>query len=129
MFGYVAPDQRDMVLVRISVNREVVRSNRTRGANLLLFFQMLTLNVGRTRRLRQRLRQHSVAGAQHNQVVFAFQLAREMTGRLTAAYSAGGSRAALSANASFANAFTRAKSRVRGMDLRFVEEPDPLRQA
>jgi predicted GIY-YIG superfamily endonuclease len=88
-----------------------------------------TLYVGRTRRLRQRLRQHSIAGAQHNQAVFAFRLAREMTGRLTPAYSAKGSRVALSADASFAEAFTQAKSRVRSMDLRFVEETDPLRQA
>jgi predicted GIY-YIG superfamily endonuclease len=88
-----------------------------------------TLYVGRTRRLRQRLRQHSNAGAKHNQAVFAFRLARETTGRLTAAYSVVGSRAALSADASFAEAFARAKSRVRNMDLRFVEESDPLRQA
>jgi len=88
-----------------------------------------TLYVGRTRRLRQRLRQHSIAGAQHNQAVFAFRLAREKTGRLTAAYSAKGSRVALSADPQFAEAFTQAKARVRSMDLRFVEETDPLRQA
>ena len=77
------------------------------------------LYVGRTRRLRNRLRQHSVAGAQHNQAVFAFRLAREMTGRLTAAYAAEGSRIALSADPQFANAFKQAKARVRNMDLRF----------
>jgi predicted GIY-YIG superfamily endonuclease len=88
-----------------------------------------TLYVGRTRRLRQRLREHSIAGAQHNQAVFAFRLAREMTGRLTATYSAEGSRIALSADSKFAKAFTQAKARVRRMDLRFVEETDPLRQA
>jgi predicted GIY-YIG superfamily endonuclease len=87
------------------------------------------LYVGRTRRLRNRLRQHSVAGAQHNQAVFAFRLAREMTGRLQAAYSAEGSRNALSADPQFAGAFAQAKARVRNMDLRFVEETDPLRQA
>ncbi|HKW34594.1 MAG TPA: GIY-YIG nuclease family protein [Candidatus Acidoferrum sp.] len=88
-----------------------------------------TLYVGRTRRLRQRLRQHSVAGAQHNQAVFAFKLAREVTGRTVAAYSIKGSRAALSVEPLFAEAFTQAKARVRKMDLRFVEETDPLRQA
>ncbi len=36
-----------------------------------------TLYVGRTRRLRQRLRQHSVVGAQHNQAVFAYRLDEE----------------------------------------------------
>lgn len=88
-----------------------------------------TLYVGRTRRLRQRLRQHSFAGAQHNQAVFAFKLAREVTGRTVAAYSIKGSRAALSVEPLFAEAFTQAKARVRKMDLRFVEETDPLRQA
>jgi predicted GIY-YIG superfamily endonuclease len=88
-----------------------------------------TLYVGRTRRLRQRLRQHSLAGALHNQAVFAFRLARETTGKIVAAYSVKGSRAALSAEPIFAEAFTQAKARVRAMDLRFVEEPDPLRQA
>jgi predicted GIY-YIG superfamily endonuclease len=87
------------------------------------------LYVGRTRRLRSRLRQHSVAGAQHNQAVFAFKLARETTGRLTAAYSSVGSRVALSADGVFGEAFTQAKARVRNMDLRFVEEADPTRQA
>src|SRR6266849_8836440 len=67
--------------------------------------------VGRTRRLRNRLRQHSVAGAQHNQAVFAFELAREMTGRLTAAYSSVGSRVALSSDSVFGKAFTQAKAR------------------
>lgn len=87
------------------------------------------LYVGRTRRLRQRLRQHSLAGAQHNEAVFAFKLAREATGQLTAAYSVGGSRKALCAEPAFAEAFQQAKARVRKMDLRFVEEADPTRQA
>ncbi len=87
------------------------------------------LYVGRTRRLRNRLRQHSIAGAQHNQAVFAFRLAREMTGNLLAAYSTKGGRLALSIDPIFAAAFTKAKARVRTMDLRFVEETDPLRQA
>lgn len=87
------------------------------------------LYVGRTRKLGQRLRQHSIAGAQHNQAVFAFKLAREATGRLAAAYSALGSRKALCAEPVFADAFQQAKTRVRNMDLRFVEEGDPTRQA
>lgn len=87
------------------------------------------LYVGRTRRLRNRLRQHSIAGAQHNQAVFAFKLAREATGQMIATYSAQGSRKALSADPSFDTAFSQAKNRVRNMDLRFVEETDPLRQA
>src|SRR5215813_9206558 len=87
------------------------------------------LYVGRTRHLRQRLRQHSIPASQHNQAVFAFRLAREMTGKLVAAYSVEGSRAALISDVDFGPAFVKAKERVRSMDVRFVEEIDPLRQA
>jgi hypothetical protein len=85
--------------------------------------------VGRTRRLRQRLRQHSVPGSQHNHAVFAFKLAKEMTGCPAATYSSKDSRTALCAQPRFAKAFTRAKARVRNMDLRYVEETDPTHQA
>lgn len=87
------------------------------------------LYVGRTKHLRQRLRQHSIPAAQHNQAVFAFRLAREMTGRLTATYNSEGSRVALTSDPQFAVAFAEAKTRVREMQVRYVEETDPLRQA
>jgi hypothetical protein len=61
--------------------------------------------------------------------VFAFRLAREATGTLVAAYTAAGSRAALCAQDDFGAAFSLAKERVRQMDVRYVEETDPLRQA
>jgi hypothetical protein len=79
--------------------------------------------------LRQRLRQHSIPGAQHNQAVFAFRLARESTGSVVAAYTASGSRAAFCAQEEFGAAFAQAKERVRRMDVRYVEETDALRQA
>jgi len=87
------------------------------------------LYVGRTRRLRNRLRQHSIPAAQHNQAVFAFRLAREQTGRLEAAYNKSDSRPTLQADPVFAAAFAAAKVRIRKMDLRFVEECVPLKQA
>jgi hypothetical protein len=87
------------------------------------------LYVGRTRKLRSRLRQHSIPAAQHNQAVFAFKLAREATGLTEASYTSKGSRRALLADPLFADAFGKAKARIREMDLRFVEETDPLRQA
>lgn len=88
------------------------------------------LYVGRTRNLRNRLRQHSSPAAQHNQAVFAFRLAREATGRLEAAYTGKGRRAELAKNdPEFSAAFKAAKDRVRKMDVRYVEETDPMRQA
>lgn len=87
------------------------------------------LYAGRTRHLRNRLRQHSIPAAQHNQAVFAFRMAREITGNLVASYTPEGSRAALLVLPEFAAAFIAAKHRIRKMDLRYVEETDPLRQA
>jgi len=89
----------------------------------------LHLYVGRTRKFRQRMRNHSLPSSQHNQAVFAFRLARGATGKLEAAYSGEGRRRELVNDQSFATAFANAKSRIRQMDLRFVEESDPLRQA
>ncbi len=87
------------------------------------------LYVGRTNHFRQRMRQHSIDAAQHNQAVFAFRLARTETGKIIATYSQTGSRTALLADPQFAEAFLRAKARIRTMELRYVEETDPLRQA
>ena len=87
------------------------------------------LYVGRTNHLRNRMRQHSIPAAQHNQAVFAFRLARQQTGRIAAAYSPEGGRVALTKEPDFAEAFIAAKARIRKMDLRFVEETDPFRQA
>lgn len=88
------------------------------------------LYVGRTRRqsLRQRLRQHSINSAQHNQAVFAFKLARAATGHLQPGYTAKDSRAALAADPESGKAFAQAKDRIRKMELRYVAEADPLRQ-
>ncbi len=60
---------------------------------------------------------------------FAFRLARTTTGNLKAAYTRGeGSRKALMKDPVFVKAFDDARDRIRRMELRFVEEADPLRQ-
>lgn len=87
------------------------------------------LYVGRTRKLRQRLRNHRGNASEHNQAVFAFKLAREVTGRTRASYSKQDSRKTLGEDPDFAAAFSKAKLRIRSMELRFIEEKDPLRQA
>jgi hypothetical protein len=87
------------------------------------------LYVGRTDHFRNRMRQHSIPAAQHNQAVFAFRLARVATGRIEVAYSKKGGRVSLTAEPAFAIAFTEAKARIRQMDLRFVEVIEPLQQA
>jgi len=85
--------------------------------------------VGRSNRLRSRIRRHGVAASKHNVASFAFLMARKETGRLVASYRTEGSRAHLVTDPGFLKAFTEAKARIRGMSVRFVEEQDHLRQA
>ena len=88
------------------------------------------LYVGRSNGLRGRYGRHCRPGATHRQAAFAFQLARETTGRTTVSYRADeNSRAGLMLNPAFAAAFTAAKERIRGMEYRCVEEIDQIPQA
>ena len=87
------------------------------------------LYVGRSNRLRSRIKRHGVAASKHNVASFAFLMARKQTGRVTASYRADGSRAHLVKDPAFASAFTDAKARIRRMSVRFVQEDDQLRQA
>jgi hypothetical protein len=88
------------------------------------------LYVGRSNSLRGRYGRHCRPGATYRQAAFAFQLAREVTGRTVPAYRPGSeSRSGLMLNPVFAAAFTSAKERIRGMDYQFVGEADQTRQA
>lgn len=87
------------------------------------------LYVGRTNRIRQRLQEHGRPSATHNSAPFAFLIARRKTSRVRATYVKDGSRRALERDPKFRRAFEQAKARVRRMDIRFVEEADPTRQA
>ena len=85
------------------------------------------LYVGRTNTLRRRLQGHTCNN--HNQATFAFRLARHQTGNLKASYQPKGSRKALLTEPGFRAAFDVARSRIRTMDVQFVEEKDPTTQA
>ena len=88
------------------------------------------LYVGRSNDIKKRIGRHSRPGATHRMAAFAFRLAREVTGNLKATYKKGnGSRSALMEDEKFVAAFDAAKARIRKMNLRFVEENDPVRQA
>jgi hypothetical protein len=85
------------------------------------------LYVGRSRRLRRRLIEHS-----HQRMLdapFAFRLARERVGKTTASYTKVDSRKALLADQKFLSARLEACQRIRDMDIRFVGEEDPVCQA
>jgi hypothetical protein len=89
----------------------------------------LPLYVGRTNHLRERLRGHCIPGSTHYSATFAFRIAREATGMNRATYAPAVSRPNLVTNPVFGHAFTDAKLRVTEMDIRFVEETDPVKQA
>ena len=59
------------------------------------------------------------------------RLAREATGKVKAVYKmgSGGTRKELMLDPNFVQNFDMAKKRIRGMQVRFVEEEDPVRQA
>ena len=88
------------------------------------------LYVGRSNDIKKRISGHSRPGATHRTAALAFRLAREATGNLIATYKNGeGSRSTLMEDENFVAAFDAAKARIRKMNLRFVEENDPVRQA
>ncbi len=87
------------------------------------------LYVGRTNNLRQRLRDHCVPSGDHYTATFAFRIARMQTGKLKATYRKAGSREALLKDREFRPEFENAKRRVMEMEIRYVEETDPTRQA
>jgi hypothetical protein len=88
------------------------------------------LYVGRSSNIRQRYGHHCRPSSPHNQAVFAFLLAREITNRISPVYKKGeGNRSWLVQQPDFLAAFLEAKVRVRAMDFRFVEQSDQTLQA
>lgn len=79
------------------------------------------LYVGRTNRLRQRIREH-ICG-RHNDAPFAFKMARHATGMVKA--KGGPTRKMLEADETFLAAFSQAKDDVGQLDWRWVEIEDP----
>lgn len=87
------------------------------------------LYVGRSNNIRRRIGLHCRPGSQHNQATFAFRMARHQTGRTDATYTTAGSRSEMVKEAVFGSAFVASKAHIRSLELRFVEECDPTRQA
>lgn len=84
------------------------------------------LYVGRTRRLRRRLVEHS-----HLKMLdapFAFRLARQTVGMEKASYAPKGSRRELLRDPAFREARIHACERIRRMDIRYVEVEEPVPQ-
>lgn len=87
------------------------------------------LYVGRTNTIKKRLQNHCRPSSGHNSATFAFRLTRQITGMTQATYTAKGSRQELERDPIFSPVFIEQKNRVRNMNVQFVSEPDPMRQA
>ncbi len=110
------------------VTIDALPKNMAAGGVCLFSERDKHLYVGRTNRMRARLQEHCRPSSTHNHAPFAFTLARQATGTRRASYRKAGSRQELERDPDFKAAFTLAKARVRTMHVRFVQEPDPLRQ-
>jgi hypothetical protein len=122
--------QLKLLLKMPPVTPEQLPSKMPRKGVYLLSKGERHLYVGRSNDIRSRIGRQSRPGATALMAAFAFQLARKATGNLRASYNKGkGSRKLLMKNPAFVDAFTSAKARIRKMNLRFVEEADPVRQA
>ena len=85
------------------------------------------LYVGRTKRsIKDRLKDHVSTS---DDCPFAWHLAREATNNRIASYKYEGSRKHLLSQPDFKKAYENAKQQIREMDVRYVGEPDPLKQA
>jgi hypothetical protein len=85
------------------------------------------LYSGRTNNIRKRLQYHTRNN--HNQATFAFLIARELTGNTKASYQKVGSRKDLLTQKEFRSEFDAARQRIMKMDVQFIDEPNPIRQA
>ncbi len=86
------------------------------------------LYVGRSNTIRKRIGRHSRPSAKHNMASFAFLLAKESAKLGSATYRKGSGRKEIMEQESAQQAFAAAKMRIRTMEVRFVEETDPIRQ-
>jgi hypothetical protein len=85
------------------------------------------LYVGRTKRkFSDRLKGHINTA---KDCPFAFRIAREETGFTKSTYNGGGTRKKLLANEAFVSSYESAKKRIKKMEVRWVQESDPTRQA
>lgn len=116
----------ELLLAMIPVTVDTAKNDTPKGGVYLFTSAGCHLYVGRTKRsIRDRLKDH-VSTA--DDCPFAWHLAREATDNMVASYKPHGSRKYLLSQPSFRDAYDRAKQEIRKMEVRYVGEPDPLKQ-
>ncbi|HDS44515.1 MAG TPA: hypothetical protein ENN68_00165 [Methanomicrobia archaeon] len=84
------------------------------------------LYVGRTNRMKNRIKQHGWSSSKHNSAPFAFNLAKKIAEEKELDVSK--PRAKLEEDPTFANLFSEAKARVSKMSVQVIEVNDPIIQ-
>jgi hypothetical protein len=120
-------DQLLKLLQMVPITLEHPIRNSPKGGVYLFTENGVHLYVGRTKRhFSDRLKGHVNTATD---CPFAFRIAREETGFTESAYSGDGTRKKLLANTHFVNAYEAAKKRIKKMEVRWIHEPEPTRQA
>lgn len=102
-------------------------NNTPKGGVYLFSEQEKHLYCGRTKRIiKDRIKNHYSTG---KDCPFAWRLAREETGNVKASYFGDKTRLKLLEDENFGSIYKKSKKRIKNMDVRYVEENDPLKQA
>ncbi len=110
------------------VTMETPLHNTPEGGVYLFSEGARHLYVGRSKRqLNERLRDHIKKSAKDSPL--AFKLAREATGQTVTSYSGDYIREKLLSDPEFLKAYEDAKEQIRRMNIRWVHEPEPTKQA
>jgi hypothetical protein len=117
----------EQLIAMTPVTVDTAPSDTPKGGIYLFTENGRHLYAGRTKRqIKTRLKGHVRTA---DDCPFAWRLAREATDNLKATYKKEGSQKDLLSKAAFREAYEDAKLRIRKMEVRYVSEPDPLRQA
>ena len=101
--------------------------NTPTGGVYLFSEQGKHLYCGRTKRLiKERIKNHYSSA---KDCPFAWRLAREETGNIKANYYGDKTRSKLLKDLNFVSVYKKSKDRIKNMDVRYVEEKNPLKQA
>ena len=120
--------QKYLHLIQMSpVKIDTLPKNTPQGGVYLFSIGGQHLYAGRTKKLiGDRVKDHV---SKAPDCPFAWHLAREETGLKKASYKPEGSRKHLLSQPEFKAAYERAKQTIRTMEVRYVQETDPVKQA